>query len=66
LGLNGTQKLSDFFINHKVDRRQRAMTPVLVSGADIIWVAGLRISHHVRITAGTRCLLRAEMRNPFL
>jgi len=66
LGLNGTQKLSDFFINHKIGRRRRAMIPVLVSGADIIWVAGLRISHHVRITAGTRCLLRAEMRNPFL
>ncbi len=64
LGLNGTQKLSDFFINRKIERRQRAMIPVLVSGGDIIWVAGLQISHHVRITAGTRCLLRAEMRDP--
>lgn len=64
LGLNGTQKLSDFFINHKIDPWQRTMIPVLVSGADIIWVAGLRISNRVRITPETRCLLKAEVRNP--
>lgn len=62
LGLSGTQKLSDFFINHKIDRRKRSMIPVLVSGEDIIWVAGYRISDPAKITAGARNLLRAEIR----
>lgn len=64
LGFSGTQKLSDFFINQKIERFRRAMIPVLVSGSEIIWVAGLRISHHARITPKTRTLIRAEIREP--
>jgi tRNA(Ile)-lysidine synthase len=42
LGLGGSVRLKDFFINEKVPRRERDTVPVIVSGDDIVWVAGHR------------------------
>ncbi len=64
LGLGGTQKLSDFFINRKIDRRRRSAIPVLVSGHDIVWVVGQQIADFAKITGSTRHLLRAEISGP--
>jgi tRNA(Ile)-lysidine synthase len=61
LGLGGTQKLSDFFINRKIDRRRRSRIPILVSGSDIVWVVGQQIADVAKITDSTRHLLRAEI-----
>lgn len=36
----GTKKLSDIFIDRKVPRQERERIPVIVSGADIMWVMG--------------------------
>lgn len=43
LGLKGhTQKISDLFINEKVPPAARKNWPLVVSGDDIVWVAGFR------------------------
>src|SRR5207249_406939 len=37
----GTRKLQDILVDAKVPREARALVPVLVAGAEILWVAGL-------------------------
>lgn len=61
LGLSGTQKVKDFFINTKVPRPQRARCPVLVSGDEIIWLVGYRTSEIGKITEETQNILKAEL-----
>ena len=41
LGLRGTKKLKDFFIDKKIPRRERDDILLVVSGKDIIWIPGL-------------------------
>jgi len=61
LGLKGTQKVKDFFINQKVPRNRRAACPILLGGDRIIWVAGYRIDDAVKITPATRRILKTEL-----
>ncbi len=44
LGLQGRQKIKKIFGNLKIPITQRYRTPLLVSGDDILWVAGVRRS----------------------
>ncbi len=60
LGVRGTQKLKEFFIDHKVPRFERATIPLVVSGGEIVWVVGHRISEKVKITDHTLRILRVE------
>ncbi len=54
-GLDGHSiKLSDFMTNLKIPSKARDSWPILVSGEDIIWVAGYRIGECVRLSSTTR------------
>jgi tRNA(Ile)-lysidine synthase len=64
LGMNGTQKLKNYFINAKVPRSQRKDIPILVSGDYIIWIIGHRLSHISRIRSNTKHILKAEIYLP--
>ncbi len=61
LGLSGTQKIKDFFINNKIPPFRRKICPVLVSGASIIWLVGYRPAETAKITTDTRRVLKAEL-----
>ncbi len=61
LGMRGTQKIKDYFINNKIPRRQRVLCPVLLAGDVIIWLAGHRMAEDAKITSGTRTVLKAEL-----
>jgi tRNA(Ile)-lysidine synthase len=61
LGMSGSQKLKKFFIDHKIGRAQRASCPIVLSRDKIVWVAGYRLDHSVRITPRTRRILKAEL-----
>ncbi|MFL2983396.1 MAG: tRNA lysidine(34) synthetase TilS [Candidatus Neomarinimicrobiota bacterium] len=54
LGMNGHQKLSDFFINEKLDCIEKINQYVLTSDNEIIWICGKRISNNVRLTSNTK------------
>jgi tRNA(Ile)-lysidine synthase len=60
LGMKGSQKISDFFVNHKVPRSVRGQTPLLESNGTIIWIAGYRSDHATRIRCSTTRALKAE------
>ncbi len=53
LGSPGRKKLKDFFIEKKILLRERDRIPLVISGEEIIWVAGIEISHLFRIQKGT-------------
>ncbi len=60
-GLKGTQKLKKFFIDHKIPRSERRRHPLVVSGGEIIWIAGLRRSDRARVGPQTQAVLRVEL-----
>jgi tRNA(Ile)-lysidine synthase len=62
LGMGGTKKLKDFFMDAKLSRSRRRLTPVLCDRDRIIWVVGYRIDDRVRLTPHTRGLLRLAYR----
>ncbi|RLC00467.1 MAG: tRNA lysidine(34) synthetase TilS [Deltaproteobacteria bacterium] len=61
LGMQGTQKVKNFFINNKVPREIRRKTPVLVSRDVIVWIVGHRIDERVKITQQTKNVLKIEL-----
>lgn len=60
-GLQGTQKLKKYFIDHKIPRAQRPRYPLVVSGGEIIWLAGLRRSDKARVGSQSTAVLRIEL-----
>ena len=54
LGMCGEKKLKDFFIDAKVPPRLRERVPILVSGDEILWVVGYRMSDRFKVTDSTR------------
>mgnify|MGYP001824553498 CR=1 FL=1 len=58
LGLRGSKKLKDFFIDAKVPKSQRRQIPILCSKDHIIWVVGHRLDDRVKLTSNTSRVLR--------
>ena len=56
LGSSGTRKLSDFFIDIKLPRRDRARCPVVVSGEDVVWVVGHRLDDRFKLEEGAEAV----------
>ena len=61
LGTEGTQKLKEYFIDHKIPKFERPSIPLLISGEMIAWIVGYRIDERVKITGKTQKLLRFEV-----
>ncbi|MDH4179018.1 MAG: tRNA lysidine(34) synthetase TilS [Armatimonadota bacterium] len=60
IGMKGTVKLQDFFVNAKVPRAQRDGVPLVLSGDEIVWVVGYRVSEGFKVTEKTRRSIRLE------
>ncbi len=54
LGLGGTKKVKDFFIDLKVPTSQRAQIPILCSKDHILWIVGHRLDDRVKVTSSTK------------
>jgi tRNA(Ile)-lysidine synthase len=61
LGVDGTQKVKKFFVDHKIYGHQRRMCPLLICRGTIVWIAGYRIDNSVKIVPETRRVLKAEL-----
>jgi tRNA(Ile)-lysidine synthase len=57
LGMKGKKKLSDFFIDNKIDVLTKKTIQVLTSSNQIVWVIGYRIDDTFKLTANTKNLL---------
>lgn len=49
LGLNGSVKLSDLFVNQRLPQKLRAQWPVVVCGDEIVWVPGFRVAESWKV-----------------
>jgi tRNA(Ile)-lysidine synthase len=58
LGMAGSKKVKAIFIDKKVSRDDRHRVPLLTGAEGIKWIAGLCLDESVRITAGTRRVLK--------
>ncbi len=61
LGMTGSKKLSDLFIDKKVPRRERARRPVVLSKGQVIWVAGCAVAASVALGKYSRQALRLTL-----
>jgi len=64
LGMENHKKLKDLFINRKVPRWKRPLLPVIESGSDIIWVAGIGPGEQVKVTSQTSSFLHIALKGP--
>ena len=62
LGLGGTKSLQDIFGDRKVPRSLRRSLPVVISGDEIAWVAGVAVSDAFRVTTDTAATVRLRAR----
>ncbi|PON11130.1 tRNA(Ile)-lysidine synthetase, partial [Candidatus Entotheonella serta] len=60
LGAPGHKKLKSFFIDKKIPRAERERIPLVVSGAEIVWVAGYQLGDRFRIRPETQRAVRLQ------
>ena len=61
LGLRGAKKVHRFFIDRKIPRSQRDRIPLIISGGEIVWVAGLEIGDPFALNEQSRQALRLKL-----
>ena len=64
MGMAGTKKVQDLFVDGKVPREERGSIPLLVSEHGVMWVVGHRIAEQAKLPANAKraLLVRAERR----
>ncbi len=65
LGMRGSKKLKDFFIDEKIPRFLRKKVPVLKTRDGIIWVGGLRTDNRFKADRKSGPWLRIKIRGSF-
>jgi len=62
LGMAGTKKIQDLFVDSRVPQEERARAPLLCDQQGIVWVVGLRLSEDYKVTDKTKraLLIRAR------
>ncbi len=63
LGLNGTKKLQDYFVDRGVPEPLRDKVPLLTAGGTILWVVGHVPSVDAAVTDETENLIEVEVRH---
>ncbi len=58
LGMKGTKKVKDFFIDLKVPSEIRASIPILTCRNSIVWVCGYRIDNRFKVSPRTEKILK--------
>ncbi len=62
LGMNHRKKLSDFFIDLKLDISLKKEIPIVCNNDRIIWIAGYRLDDNFKITADTKLFYKLELK----
>lgn len=61
-GMEGSKLLKELYIDEKVDRNLRDQLPLVLSGRDIIWAAGVRRSSLAPVAEGTKRVIKFSLR----
>ncbi len=60
-GMNRSKKLSDFFTDQKIALPDKGKIWILLSGNDIVWIAGFRADDRFRITKTTKTFWKCRL-----
>lgn len=61
LGMKGSKKLQDLFVDEKIPMELRDSLPVVESGGKIIWVGGMRIDERAKVKNDTKKVVKLEL-----
>jgi tRNA(Ile)-lysidine synthase len=61
LGMKGSKKLQDFFVDEKIPAELRDQIPIVESAGRVVWVGGNRIDDRVKVTAKTKQIVKLEL-----
>ena len=61
LGMSGSKKLKDFFIDLKISKDKRDNIPLICFGDDIAWVVGWRINEKYKINQQSKNILEIRV-----
>ncbi|MDP1759800.1 MAG: tRNA lysidine(34) synthetase TilS [Thermodesulfovibrionales bacterium] len=61
-GFGKKKKLQDYFVDEKIPRDERDSVPIVLSGEDIIWIAGYRADERFKVTEVTKRILLLEIK----
>jgi tRNA(Ile)-lysidine synthase len=61
LGMQGRQKIKNFFIDHKIPRHERDEMILFVDQISVLWIENSNLSDRVKITAETKNVLKLEI-----
>lgn len=63
LGMTGSKKVKDIFIDEKVPMARRRRVPLVFSNGELVWVCGYRVSNSASVTEKTVFTVLAEVRS---
>ncbi|HTR60098.1 MAG TPA: tRNA lysidine(34) synthetase TilS [Candidatus Binataceae bacterium] len=63
LGLSGTRKVKEVFIDRKLPARKRAVFPVVTMGSEIVWLPGLVRGDGALVTSASETVLHLRARH---
>ena len=61
LGMQGSKKIKNFFIDLKIPRKERDRIPLLVDKERIVWIVGYRLDDYFKVTKNTRRILKIKV-----
>jgi tRNA(Ile)-lysidine synthase len=60
-GMDGSQKVKDYFINKKIPQPLRSKIPIIEQGGQIIGIPGWRVDERFKVTEKTEQILRVSL-----
>ena len=58
IGMKGTKKIKDIFIDMKIPREERNIIPIITMDDNISWIVGLKVSNTYKVTKDTNKILQ--------
>lgn len=62
LGMNGSKKIKDIFIDMKIPKDYRDEIPVIQFDDEIAWLVGLKTSNTFKVTSNTKKIIKIEIK----
>ncbi|MGL4731969.1 MAG: tRNA lysidine(34) synthetase TilS [Clostridium sp.] len=61
LGMKGSKKIKDIFMDLKIPREERDFIPLICFGDEIAWIVGFRVSEKFKIDRNTKKILQVSI-----
>lgn len=61
LGMKGSKKLKDYFMDLKIPREERDKVPLICCGDDIVWIVGYQVDNRFKVDKGTKNILEINI-----